>query len=105
MENEDSLFELGEVYFPGPYAQIPKHMQEAIRRYVERGIRPGDFLTGVITNDLMRAVNHADDTNLPLLRTYVQWFYNYAPGACWGSKAAMGEWMAEAAKLAETKPS
>jgi hypothetical protein len=82
-----------EVHFSGQYAEIPEHMQDALRRYVIQGIKPGDFLTAVILNDLKNAVNRADETNLRLLRTYVQWFYNEAPGACWGSLENMQTWM------------
>ena len=83
----------GMVDFNGEYAQIPAHMQQALRRYVLEGIRPGDFLTAVICNDLRNAVGRADETNLPLLKLYVQWFYNVAPGSCWGSAGNMAEWM------------
>jgi hypothetical protein len=68
-------------------------MQAAIRRYVIQGVQPGDFLTAVITNDLRNAVGKADDENLPLLKLYVQWFYNEAPAPCWGSKQNMTEWL------------
>lgn len=81
--------------FKGDYAQIPPHMQEAIRSYVIKGIAPGHFLQGVITNDLRMAVNHADMTNLPLLKLYAQWFYNVAPGNCHGSLQAMMKWLLE----------
>lgn len=84
-----------EVEFPGEYAAIPDHMQGAIRRYVMHGIKPGDFLTGIITNDLRRAVGHADGKNLPLLPLYVQWFYNEPPSGCWGSPEIMQRWMLE----------
>jgi hypothetical protein len=79
-------------WFTGDYAQIPERMQEAIRLYVLHGKRPGDFLTGVITNDLRRAVGYADAENLPLLKLYVQWFYNVAPAICSGSPAHMAQW-------------
>lgn len=82
-----------DVEFDGQYSAIPPHMQAAIRRYVVQGLRPGDFLTGVITNDLRRAINYADETNLPLIKLYVQWFYNVAPGSCHGSPKNMEEWM------------
>ena len=78
----------------GYYSEIPQHMRDAIRRYIVDYIQPGDFLTGVITNDLRRAVNHADAQNLPLLKLYVQWFYNIAPGNCHGSPEIMFEWLA-----------
>lgn len=79
--------------FPNEYAQIPPHMQEAIRRYVLQGLAPGHFLQGVISNDLRMAVNHADETNLPLIRLYVSWFYNHAPAPCTGSLEKMLNWV------------
>lgn len=91
----DSSFseKFGDVAFFGQYADIPPHMQAALRRYVIEGIKPGDFLTAVICNNLQNAVNRADDDNLALLKTYVQWFYNEAPAACWGSPTNMDLWM------------
>lgn len=82
-----------EVEFTGDYAAIPPHMQEAIRRYLVQGFAPGHFLSAVIKNDLRGAVNYADATNLPLIKLYVQWFYNVAPGNCHGSPEIMKEWM------------
>lgn len=81
--------------FTGEYANIPPQMQEAIRRYVVQRLAPGHFLQGVITNDLRMAVNHADQTNLPLIKLYVQWFYNQAPAACTGSRETMLQWLSE----------
>lgn len=83
-----------ELYFTGEYADIPVHMQEAMKRYVLEGVEPGDFLTAVITNNLRNAVNRADAVNLPLLKTYVRWFYNVAPGNCHGSVEEMKTWIA-----------
>jgi hypothetical protein len=80
-------------WFRGEYAQIPERMQDALKRYVLEGVAPGQFLTAVITNDLQRAVNHADSENAPLLKVYVQWFYNVAPAGCWGSRAVMLAWI------------
>jgi len=78
-----------------PYEAIPGHMKQSIARYVYEHIAPGAFLTAVICNDLFNAVNLADDTNLPLLQLYVQWFYNVAPGNCHGSKEIMKAWLAK----------
>lgn len=83
-----------ELYFTGEYADIPQRMQDAMTRYVLEGVQPGDFLTAVITNNLRDAVNRADAINLPLLKTYVRWFYNVAPGNCHGSVKHMQEWIA-----------
>lgn len=83
----------GMASFEGGYEQIPARMQDALRRYVLEGIRPGDFLTAVICNDLRGAIGRADEENSPLLRLYVLWLYNVAPAACWGSPDKMREWM------------
>ena len=81
-----------ELNFSGEYEAIPERMRHALRAYVLEGRRPGDFLTSVICNDLRNAVGRADDENLSLLKTYVQWFYNVAPGPCWGSAEVMLKW-------------
>lgn len=82
-----------EEWFTGEYADIPVHMQEAIKRYVIERLRPGHFLSAVITNDLRGAVDHADAENLPLVKRYVQWFYNRAPAICHGNPQRMEDWL------------
>ena len=72
---------------------IPEHMMGGIERYVNQGIPPGDFLRAVICNDLSGAVGRADDENIRNLPAYVAYFYNEAPGTCWGSIAKMVAWM------------
>ena len=71
---------------------IPAEMHGGIVRYFENGIAPGSFLCAVIDNDLREAVARADDTNLYLLRNYMQWFYNHAPSSSWGYPGAADEW-------------
>jgi hypothetical protein len=73
---------------------IPEYMHGGIRRYVEHGVLPGDFLQAVICNDLFRAVERADDTNILLLARYVIFFYNYTPHECWGSADHVKAWVA-----------
>ena len=67
--------------------------KQAIDLYIELGIPPGRFLTAVICNDLMSAISHADIANKKLISEYVRYFYNEAPGNCWGSTEAMQSWM------------
>jgi hypothetical protein len=74
---------------------IPERMHGGLIRYVEQGIPPGDFLQAVINNDLREACGRADDENKRLLPEYIMWFYNWAPGACWGSPENFKEWMEE----------
>jgi hypothetical protein len=83
-----------DLYFTGEYASIPENMQNALKRYVLDGIKPGNFLTAVLHNDLFDAVGRADSVNLPLLPVYVRWLYNVAPGGCWGSKENVAAWLA-----------
>lgn len=75
------------------YAKIPERMREALLRYVLSGIRPGDFLTAVICNNLRAAVMGADDENIHLLREYLWWLYNIAPSACHGSPEKFENWV------------
>jgi hypothetical protein len=73
---------------------IPDYMLPGIHRYIVDGIKPGQFLQAVISNDLHMAVNHADDNNLPNLVAYIGYFYNKTPASCWGSKENYARWMA-----------
>lgn len=72
---------------------IPDRMGGGIERYVKHGIKPGDFLTAVIENDLHMTLSRADDENLKNLSAYVGYFYNEVPQSAWGSKAKMNAWM------------
>lgn len=72
---------------------IPQRMQGAIIRYYERGLPPGDFLTAVISNDLRGAIERAGDEDIHLLKKYVMWLYNWAPGGSWGSEENMRNWI------------
>lgn len=77
-----------------PYSKIPKHMQEAIIRYIVERLPTGSFLQAVIENNLRDAVNRADSENLVLLKTYVQFFYNRAPAGCSGYPQVYKDWLA-----------
>jgi hypothetical protein len=85
---------LFDLYFTGEYEKIPAHMRDALTRYVVDRVAPGNFLQAVIRNDLRDACGRADADNLLLLPTYVKWFYNVAPGRCWGSPENYKAWLA-----------
>ena len=72
---------------------IREDMYEAILRYEDHRIKPGDFLTAVICNDLCGAWGSADDENLANLPAFVAYFYNEAPSECWGSRERMLAWL------------
>lgn len=75
------------------YSALPEHCQGAVKRYVEKGIEPGGFLTSVIINNLRGAVGCADAINSLHLRDYVEFFYNEAPSECWGSMDKFNAWI------------
>lgn len=71
---------------------IPDYMHGGLRRWIEQGIVPGQFLCAVLQNDLEEAVGRADGTNINLLPKYVAFLFNYAPRGCWGSKENFEDW-------------
>ena len=73
--------------------RVPDHMVGSIRRYIEQGIPPGDFLTAVLDNNLKEAMGRADDENLRNLPAILAYFYNEAPGLCWGSPEKRRVWV------------
>lgn len=72
---------------------IPAYMRDALQRYIEHGEPPGDFLTAVISNNLLEAVSRADDHNQINLPAYVAYLYNEAPPGSWGSPEKMQAWI------------
>ena len=74
--------------------ELPEHMRDSVRAYVDDHRPVGHFLSAVLANDLCKAVAHADEENLVALGAYVRWFYNHAPARCWGSRRRVGAWLA-----------
>ena len=72
---------------------VPERMMGAIWRYIHQGTPPGDFLTAVIENNLCEALGRADDENLKNLPAFLAYFYNEAPGECWGSPEKRRVWV------------
>lgn len=67
---------------------------ESINRYVDDGIPPGDFLSAVLTNDLIGACANADWQNRNRLFDIVSYLYNTIPNAAWGSVENYNNWIA-----------
>ncbi len=75
------------------YDLVPvPYMRPGVERWIEKGIRPGDFLMAVIENDFVSAVAYADRFNRANLKEWMDWFMEHAPGACWGSVAKAKNW-------------
>lgn len=77
------------------WSLIPDRMIGGMRRYIENGIEPGDFLRAVLNNDLQEACGRADAENQRILFQYVKFLYNYAPSDCWGSPEKVEKWLDE----------
>lgn len=75
---------------------IPEHMHRALRLYFEERMRPGGFLTALLSGDLFETLATADDKNVKALHGYAMWLWNEAPGGrlAWGTPLAVREWLA-----------
>ena len=72
---------------------FPYRIKKAFDRYVDMGIKPGDFATAVLENNLNRAVAYADEECMDHLREIVKYMYNEMPSGCWGSKEIVQKWI------------
>jgi len=75
------------------YTSLPYYMRNAAQLYVERGIKGGSFLTAVLSNNLVRAFQRADDGNTAAMLEWVRWLHNEAPRNCWGSEEKVAAWI------------
>ena len=75
------------------YDELPAHMRQGTKNYIENGVLPGSFLQAVICNDLFGAIRKADDINIQRLEDWLLFFYSDAPDGCYGSKEKMIAWI------------
>ena len=66
---------------------------ESLLIYQDLGVRLGDFMMGILTNDLARAVNHADNMNRYRIADIYCCIQNHLPHDCHGSKKAVEDWI------------
>lgn len=79
---------------PINYDAIPvPYMADGLRLYLENGILPGDFMLSILSNDLIRACDHADINNKHNIFAWAQWLYNYAPAGSYGSPERVQAWI------------
>ena len=72
---------------------MPEHFYASLKRYVERGTQPGQFLQAVLSNDLREAVGRADAEAMASLRRFVQFCHCDLPSPCWGNQTKVQEWL------------
>jgi hypothetical protein len=82
------------------YHDLPEHMQDGARRYVEDGTKPGDFMVAVLSNDLVGALERADPINAARIHDWAIWLKWEAPGNCWGSSEKVAAWINRREKVA-----
>jgi hypothetical protein len=68
-------------------------MKGGVSRYILNGVRPGHFLTALLSNDLRGTFERADDENQRHVLDYIKLLYNFAPQQAWGSKAKVDDWV------------
>ena len=78
----------------GTVNRVPEHMQAAALRYMLHGLKPGQFLTALLYNDLLETFARADNTNHDAVHDWLKWLYNCCPGNSYGSAERVAEWIA-----------
>ena len=78
---------------------IPALTLYGIHEYVQNRTPTGDFLRGVLTNDLKKVMWHGDDNNLNALRWIFMYVYNQCPADCWGDKEKVQDWLRGPTKM------
>jgi len=84
-----------EAKFPGNQDSVnaPHEYKDALVRYVQGAVYPGDFLYGLLTQDLKMVMGHADGTSLFYLQAIYKYAYNVIPSMCFGSKAVVDNFL------------
>lgn len=77
-----------------PDLPIKPDTLEALTDYATRRVPLGDFLTAVISNDLMGAMARADSYNRATIFQICEFVYNKMPHNCHGSRDAYRKWLA-----------
>ena len=78
-----------------PDLPIRPDIKNALDNWAEHGLKPGDFLTAVLENNLMEALGRADSYNRATIFQISQYLYNDMPSPCHGSPEKVKAWAAE----------
>lgn len=76
------------------YQIIPEHMRKSVQGYIEKGWRPGGFLTAVLCNALKEAAAQADSVNKYRLYDWAVFVTNEIPAIAQGSHENVEAWIA-----------
>jgi len=67
--------------------------KEGLDRYAKYRITTGGFLYAILSNNLMKAMRHADAENREDIFEICQYVYDNLPVACYGSEDAVKAWL------------
>jgi hypothetical protein len=78
---------------------VADNLRGGLVLYLERGILPGDFLTACLENNLSEAMGKASTRSWDYIYNVINFLYNYAPIACWGSQEKVDKWIEKFRKI------
>lgn len=85
------------------YSEIPEHMVDGIKLYLEHGVLPGSFLVAVLCNDLVGACSKADRINKEFIFEWARFLYCHVSKNCWGSPEIVHKYAASFDKNRQVK--
>lgn len=83
---------------------IPLHLREALERYRDWHLPPGNFLRAVLENNLAETVGLADPRSFAHLREILEWLWHKMPATAWGSFERVEEWLAVRTQTSNAPP-
>ncbi len=72
---------------------IPSQVSESLKNYVVNHVKPGGFLTSVLSNDLFGVVRYSSKDTSGYLNDLVNFIYSNLPGSCYGSVQDVSNWI------------
>lgn len=79
--------------------RVPEHLQSGLLAYLTERRPVGRFLTAVLENNLLEAVQRADPASDAALRNIVNFLSWHAPALAWGSVDHVAAWLADEAPV------
>jgi hypothetical protein len=76
------------------WSAVPDYLRASLKRYVNEGRIPGDFLVGILSNELDKTVNSSDAARFAEVPAILAFIVLYVPMKefCYGSGEKMARW-------------
>jgi hypothetical protein len=84
---------LGYLRLRAEYHEVPSHLRSGLVAYLTERRPVGSFLTAVLSNDLLAAVQRADADSWAGLGSVMRFLIFVAPSTAWGSEANVARWL------------